>query len=67
VDDVWYNIFGSFIGIVSNLAILTEIWDLAHFFLPLNFLNQLNCNSACNLFDLCDFRLQCVDIPEFVW
>lgn len=67
MDDVWYHLLSSFNGFVSNLALLTEIWYLAHFFLLVNFHNQLNCHKTCNLFDLCDVWLQSVDIPQSVW
>lgn len=67
MDDAWNNLFSLVFGFVPDLAFLTEIWNLAHFFLSFNFLNQLDCHKACNLLNLCDVWIQCVDIPEFVW
>lgn len=48
---------------ISYLALLIKIWYLADIFDFINILSQSNSIEACNLSDLCDIWVQCMDIP----
>lgn len=63
MDDVGHYFYGFIVGVVPDLALLTEIWHLAHFILLAHFLGWTHRSKACHLLGLRHLWIQCVDLP----
>lgn len=66
MDDVGHNFHSIVVGFVPSLALLTEIRNLADLVLFAHFLGEPYCDQTGSLPHLRHFRLQCVDLTEFV-